>query len=70
MSPPQVHLPVSDLSPQAVQASQQSLMGHVCCGAFVQCSGDSATDLQVPSPSQLDRARTRDKVGLGIISGT
>ena len=27
--------------PQAVQASQQSVMGHVCCGA---CAGDSATD--------------------------
>jgi len=45
-SPPQVRLSVSDLSPQAVQASQQSLMGRVCCGAFIQCAGDLATNLQ------------------------
>jgi len=33
-------------SPQALHASRQSLMGHVCCGAFIQCGGDWATDLQ------------------------
>jgi len=32
--------------------------------------GDRSTGGSVPSPSQLDRARTRDRVGSGIISGT
>jgi len=52
-SPPQVRLSVSDLSPQAVQASQQSLMGRVCCGALIQCARNSVTDLQaVPYRAQ------------------
>jgi len=45
-SPLQVHLSVSDLSPQTVQASQQSLMDRVCCGALIQCARNSVTDLQ------------------------
>jgi len=42
-SPPPVRLSVSDLPPPS---SPMGLMGHVCCGAFIQCDGDSATDLQ------------------------
>ena len=44
---PPVHLSVSDLPPRALfHALWQSLMGHVCCGAFIQCGSDSSTDLQ------------------------
>ena len=42
-SPPPVRLSVSDLPPPS---GPMGLMGHVCCGAFTQCGGDSATDLQ------------------------
>jgi len=42
-SPPPVRVSVSDLLPPS---SPMGLMGHVCCGAFIQCGGDSVTDLQ------------------------
>ena len=36
----------SPISLPLFHASRHSLMGHVCCGAFIQCGGNSATDLQ------------------------
>jgi len=71
-SPPPVCLSAISL-PQAVHASQQSLMGHVCCGAFVQCVGNAATDLQaVRYRDRANRIRPKPGIGVGsgIISGT
>ena len=42
---------------------------HVRCGAFIQCGGgDRSAGGSVPSPSQLDRARTRFSTKIGSIT--
>ena len=46
-SPPPVRLSVSDLPPPSSPSFIAELNGPcTCCGAFIQCSGDSVTDLQ------------------------
>jgi len=72
-SPPPVRLSVSDLPPPSSPGFTAELNGpcvlrriHTMRRQF----GDRSAGGSVPSPSQLDRARTRDRVGSGIISGT
>ena len=72
-SPPPVHLSVSDLPPPSSPCFTAELNGpcllrhiHTMRRRF----GDRSAGGSVPSPSQLDQARTRDQVGSGIISGT
>jgi len=72
-SPPQVRLSVGDLSPPSSPGFTAELNGpyvlrriRTMCRRF----GDQSAGGSVLSPSQLDRARTRDWVGPGIISGT
>jgi len=72
-SPPQVRLSVSDLSPPSSPGFTAELNGPCvlrCIRTIWQRFGDRSAGGSVPSPSQLDRARTRDRVGSGIISGT
>jgi len=72
-SPPQVRLSVSDLSPLSSPDFTAELNGlcvlwriHTMRRRF----GDRSAGSSVPSPSQLDRAQTRDRVGSGTILGT
>ena len=41
-----IHLSVSDLPPPSFTAELIGPCVLLCCGAFIQCGGDSATDLQ------------------------
>jgi len=64
---------VSDLSPPSSPGFTAELNGP-CVLQRIRTMwmrfGDRSAGGSVPSPSQLDRARIRDRVGLGIISGT
>jgi len=70
-SPSQVRL--SDLSPPSSPGFTAELNGPCvlrCIHTMRRQFGDRFAGGSVPSPSQLDRAQTRDRVALGIISGT
>ena len=73
MLPPQVHLSVSDLSPPSSPGFTAELNGPCVLRRIRTMQwrfGDQSAGGLVPSPSQLDRAQTTDRVGSGIISGT
>ena len=72
-SPLQVRLSVSDLSPPSSPGFTAELNGPCvlrCIRTMRRRLGDRSSGGSVPSLSQLDQARTRDRVGSGIISGT
>jgi len=71
--PQQVRLSVSNLSPHISPGFTAEFNGP-CVLRHIRTMrrrfGDRSAGGSVPSPSQLDRARTRDRVGSSIISGT
>jgi len=76
LQPPQVRLSVSDLSPPSSPGFTAELNHNngPCVLRRIRTMrrrfGDRSAGSSVLSPSQLDRARTTDRVGSGIISGT